>query len=224
MQPLTPDECRALGTLIEKAITTPAQYPLTLNALLLGINQKSNREPVIEIDDTRVLRAADGLAAKSLARAVSLSGARVEKFRHIANETFGLRAPELSLLCELLLRGPQTSGELRSRASRMHHFESIEVVENTLHAMSAVIALPDGKPREALVREIPAAAGGRAGRWMQLLQPTLHPLHLTESRTTPAPASAPLQPADPSELAALTARVSELERVVADLKQSLGSG
>ena len=221
LQTLTPDECRALGTLIEKALTTPAQYPLSLNGLVVGINQKSNRDPVIEIDEARVLRAVDGLAAKSLARAVSMSGARVEKFRHIANESLGLRAPELSLLCELLLRGPQTAGELRSRASRMHHYESMETVENILQSMSTAVEGDGTASRAPLVREVPAVAGGRATRWMQLLHPTLHPLHISEA-SSPATFTARAA-AEPSELAALTTRVSELERVVEELKRAIDS-
>ncbi len=219
LQTLTPDECRALGTLIEKALTTPAQYPLSLNGLVVGINQKSNRDPVIEIDEARALRAVDGLAAKSLARAVSMSGARVEKFRHIANESLGLRAPELSLLCELLLRGPQTAGELRSRASRMHHYESMETVENILQSMSTAAEGDSVAARAPLVREIPAVSGGRATRWMQLLHPTLHPLHISEA-SSPATFTARAA-AEPSELASLTRRVSELERVVEELKRAI---
>ena len=222
LQTLTPDECRALGPLIEKALTTPAQYPLSLNGLIVGINQKSNRDPVIEIDEARVLRAVDGLAAKSLARAVSMSsGARVEKFRHIANESLGLRAPELSILCELLLRGPQTTGELRSRASRMHHYESMETVENILQSMSTAVEGDGAASRGALVREIPAVAGERTTRWMQLLHPTLHPLHISEA-SSPATFTARAV-AEPSEIAALTTRVSELERVVEELKRAIES-
>ncbi len=221
MHPLTPDECRALGALIEKALTTPAQYPLSLNALQLSINQKSNRDPVVDLDEASVLRAVDGLAAKSLARAVNLSGSRVEKFRHIANEALALRAPELSLLSELLLRGPQTVGELRSRASRMHHFESIEIVENTLRTLSTSGDSSDASGRPALVREIPARPGERATRWMQLLQPSLHPLGAVAASTAPIAQSCP--PAEPSEIAALTKRVAHLEQLVQELRDSLGS-
>ncbi len=218
MQPLTPDECRALGSLIEKALTTPAQYPLSLNALQLSINQKSNRDPVVELDEASVLRAVDGLASKSLARAVNLSGARVEKFRHIANETLGLRAPELSLLSELLLRGPQTAGELRSRASRMHQFESIALIENTLKTLSEPSGADAGTARGALVQEIPASPGERATRWMQLLQPRLHPLQTSTTRVEQSEAQTPR--VDLGALEALTLRVSQLEQAVEALKRA----
>jgi uncharacterized protein YceH (UPF0502 family) len=207
---LAPDECRVLGTLIEKALTTPNQYPLTLNSLVTGINQKSNRWPVVTIDELRVLRAIDGLRSKALVREVSMSGARVEKFRHVARDTLGAGTNELVLLTELMLRGPQTVGELRTHAARMAEFESLEAVEGVLREMA--------KTETPWVREIPPAPGSRAPRWVQLLCPTLHPLD----------SAAPSEGSDDhrgggtaSESAQqLEARVDELEQKVRELSQA----
>ena len=230
---LTADECRALGTLVEKAMTTPGQYPLSLNALVVGISQKSNRDPVIEIDEDAALRAVDGLCAKGLARNVHVAGSRVEKYRHVAGEALGLRPPELAILAELLLRGPQTVGELRGRASRMHPLGSLEETEEILRGLAA--APPDGPEanaaadrRKRLVRELPPLPGSRAARWLQLLCEDLHPLR--DERAGPAGsaggqagAGSPRAHGDEvARLVALEARVTEIERLVAELRAALG--
>ena len=226
MPELTPDECRVLGTLIEKALTTPAQYPLSLNALVNGINQKSNRDPVVEVDEDQVLRAVDGLRAKGLVRDVSFTGSRVEKFRHVAGEALQIRAPEQAILSELLLRGPQTLGELRARAARMHPFDSIESVEGTLANLSG-----DGR---GLVRELPPLPGTRAARWVQRLCEGLHPLGpataspAAATGTASATAESSRMTASPdvrsedARIAELERRVAELERQLQDLRASLG--
>jgi uncharacterized protein YceH (UPF0502 family) len=210
MLELLPDECRVLGTLIEKALTTPGQYPLSLNSLVTGVNQKNNRDPVVEIDEDAALRAVDGLRAKGLARDVSFTGSRVEKHRHTAGEALELRPPELSLLSELLLRGPQTVGELRGRAGRMHPFESLEVVENVLKALSERTA-----PLFPLVRELPPAPGSRAPRWMQLLCEDLHPITGMAS-TLAAPVRVEAGPSAADRIAGLERRVQELEARLAE--------
>lgn len=203
---LTPDECRVLGTLIEKALTTPAQYPLSLNSLVTGVNQKSNRDPVVEIDEDDAIRAIDGLRSKGLVRDVSFTGSRVEKFRHVAGETLGIRAPEQAILAELLLRGPQTVGELRARASRMHPFDSTESVEGTLATMAA-------EPHEYL-RELPPLPGTRAPRWVQRLCDGLHPLGPVGAASA---AAAPVQRGTSRD----DARIDELERRVLELERRL---
>lgn len=205
----TPDESRVLGTLIEKALTTPAQYPLSLNSLVTGVNQKSNRDPVVEIDEDAALHAIDGLRSKGLVRDVSFTGSRVEKFRHVAGETLGIRAPEQAILAELLLRGPQTVGELRARAARMHPFDSIESVEGTLATMAAE---PHG-----FVRELPPLPGSRAPRWVQQLCKDLHPLGPTGG-AAPAAAAAPREA---TRIEELERRVGELERCVVELGRKL---
>jgi uncharacterized protein YceH (UPF0502 family) len=173
MDPLTADECRVLGVLIEKAQTTPGQYPLTINGLMTGCNQKSNREPVMELDEDRVLESVDSLRGKDLVREVTLSGSRVAKYRHIARDTLGLSTNELVVLAELLLRGPQTVGELRGRATRMHTLESTEIVSNILESLMT--------PEPPLAERLSPAPGSRAPRYKQLLAPNLHPVDTTEA-------------------------------------------
>ena len=207
---LTPDECRVLGTLIEKALTTPAQYPLSLNSLATGVSQKSNRDPVVEIDEDAALRAVDGLRSKGLVRDVSFTGSRVEKFRHVAGEALEIRAPEQSILAELLLRGPQTVGELRARAARMHPFDSIEAVEGTLSTMA-------DEPRR-LVRELPPLPGSRARRWVQLLCNDLHPLGAAAAST---PMGATPTAGNPAANAGERDRFEQLERRVEALERRL---
>jgi uncharacterized protein YceH (UPF0502 family) len=226
MTDLTPNECRVLGTLIEKALTTPAQYPLSLNSLVTGVNQKSNRDPVVEIDDDRALSALDGLRTKGLVRDVSFTGARVEKFRHLAGEALGIRAPEMAILAELLLRGPQTSGELRARATRMAPFDSIEAVEGTLETLATA--------ERSLVRKIAPSPGSRAPRWVQCLCATLHPLGdsgdgmraISEQADRPSPGATAELEARAAQLEAraaqLEARVAQLEARVAELTALLG--
>ncbi|MBL9150313.1 MAG: DUF480 domain-containing protein [Phycisphaerae bacterium] len=215
---LSPDECRVLGTLIEKAQTTPAQYPLSLNSIVVGVSQKSNRWPVVTIDEDRALRALDGLRAKGLAREVSLAASRVEKFRHVAREALGVSTSELVLLAELLLRGPQTVGELRGRASRMHPFESLEATQTILEAMAA--------REQPLVRELPPSPGSRAKRWMQLLAPALHPLDAPGASdsdgddTEPRHADGTPRVSD-ERLAAIESRLAALEATVAELVAKL---
>ena len=215
MTKLLPDECRVLGTLVEKAMTTPGQYPLSLNSLVTGVNQKNNRDPVVEIDEDGAMRAVDGLRAKGLARDVTFTGSRVEKFRHTAGEGLDLRPPELAILAELLLRGPQTVGELRGRASRMQAFDSLEAVEGVLQGLSTRT-----EPNSPLVRELPPAPGSRAPRWMQLLCEDLHPIVSGSTAGSPAPMRIEAPRSD-ERIEQLESRVAALEATVAELKTLL---
>lgn len=212
MMQLTPNECRVLGVLVEKAQTTPGQYPLTLNSMVTGSNQRSNRHPVTNLTEDHVLEAIDALRAKDLVREVVMSGSRVAKYRHVARETLGVSTSELVVLTELLLRGPQTVGEIRGRASRMHPLESMEIVENVLASM---------KNREQpLVREVPPEPGSRAGRWAQLLCPSLHAFNdpsAPRSESHDAPAA--VAPAASSSN--VNARLDALEREVESLKEQV---
>src|SRR4051812_20848139 len=151
---LTPDESRVLGVLVEKATTTPDQYPLTLNAIVNGANQKSNRDPVTTMDEGRAFDAVEGLRGKGLAVRVDAVGSRTNRYRHQAGEGLRVRPAELALLAELLLRGPQTLGELRGRASRMHPFETLDDVKNMLRALT--------DRDEPLARDLPPSPGSRA--------------------------------------------------------------
>src|SRR5512143_617123 len=161
-------EARVFGVLIEKALTTPDQYPLTLNGATNGCNQKSNRDPVLALDEMDVDAALRRLEQKYLARRVFPGNSRVEKFVHNGKDALGLDAPALAVLAELLMRGPQTPGDLRSRANRMAPFESIDGLMNVIGALC----------ERGLARRVAPAPGSRAERYVQLLSPDLHPLEV----------------------------------------------
>jgi uncharacterized protein YceH (UPF0502 family) len=200
---LTADESRVLGVLIEKAQTTPDQYPLSLNAIVNGSNQKNNRYPVLEMTEEAAFEAAEGLREKGLAARVDQVGGRVHKYRHTATEGLHARTAELVILAELLMRGPQTLGELRGRASRMHPLESIDRVKEMIRALS-------DRP-EPYVKEVPPAPGSRAERYVQLLCPGLHAIEEgAADAVSPAPAAT-----------GLAARVTALEGEVRSLREML---
>ena len=215
MLTLNPNESRVLGVLIEKAQTTPQQYPLTLNALLNGANQKNNRDPVTNLNEDQVLEAVDSLRGKGLLREVMLSGSRVQKFRHVAREVLEIDTNQLVILAELLLRGPQTVGELRGRASRMSaSLETTDIVKNILDSLRNHAAGP-------MVQELPPAPGDRAARYAQLLCPTLHPLDAPAqpARSVSATAACSAMPAaNDSEF---VQRIERLEAEVAHLRNSV---
>jgi hypothetical protein len=218
MLQLTPDEARVLGVLIEKAMTTPDQYPLSQNAVVNGANQKNNRDPVMSMDDNLAFEALEGLRGKGLLVRVTQAGSRVDKFRHAAGEVLHARPAELALLAELLLRGPQTLGELRGRASRMQAFESIEAVKNMLAALMT--------REEPLVKELPPSPGSRAERYSQLLSPDAHRV---EEGSSQQPAA--VVPAAGGTVLSLGERVTQLEgevrmlrEVIQRLAQNLGEG
>lgn len=208
MNQLTADECRVLGVLVEKAQTTPGQYPLSLNALVNGANQRSNRLPITSLTESAVLTAIDSLRQKELVREVMMSGSRVAKYRHVARDTMELSTAELVIMAELLLRGPQTVGELRGRASRMHPLESIEIAGNVLeHLMGR---------DEPLVQKLPPGPGSRAERYGQLLCPDLHPIDSSAGAAAQA-AGEPATSADPD----LAQRVERLEAEAAELRRAI---
>lgn len=200
---LTPLEARALGVLIEKATTTPEQYPLSLNALTNGCNQKSNRSPVMSISEDQAFEAAEGLRAKQLALRVDQAGSRVHKYKHLAGETLHCKAGELAVLAELLLRGPQTLGELRGRASRMVPLATLEDVKTMLRGLM--------EQSEPLVRELPPLPGTRAENYAQLLATDAHEVPAATVVVTPQATSA----------LGLGERVAALENEVASLRDAL---
>jgi len=152
-------EVRVLGCLIEKEMTTPEYYPLTLNALTNACNQKSNRDPIMALAEEEVVRALDGLRFKQLA-VVAADGGRVPKYRHLLAEKLGLVPAELALACEMMLRGPQTVGELRTRCERMHPFADLAAVEEVLGELMA---------RETpLAVRLPRQPGRKESRYAQL--------------------------------------------------------
>lgn len=157
------EETRVLGSLMEKAVTTPEYYPLTFNAMVAACNQKSNRHPVAEFGDDTVDLALDGLREKRLAALISVAGSRVPKYKHTLDQVFpGLGKSGFALLCVLLLRGAQTLGELRTRTERMFAFDSLD---DTQEALETLMNHPDG----ALVRELPAGGGRRVPTFVHCL-------------------------------------------------------
>lgn len=163
MEPLlTPEELRVLGCLIEKGITTPDYYPMTLNALTAACNQKTNRAPVVQYDEKTVVRALDSLRDKELTRVVSGHDMRVPKYYHRFTDARGFSGPEVAVLCELMLRGPQTPGELRGRGSRMHPFEDRAEVEAVLESLAA-------REGGAAVVKLPRQPGFKESRFAHLL-------------------------------------------------------
>ena len=210
MLELTPDEARVLGVLIEKAQTTPEQYPLSVNAIMNGANQKNNRDPVITMDEGRAYEAVEGLRTKGLAIRVDQANSRVHKYRHNTVDVLRIRTGEMAILAELLLRGPQTLGELRGRASRMHPLESIDAVKDLLRALT-------DRP-EPLVRQIAPSPGTRAERYQQLLSPEPSVEHETTQATPTARNDSTLV----ARVEQLEKQVDELRAIVQRLATSLG--
>jgi len=151
---------RVLGALMEKAITTPEYYPLTLNSLTSACNQKTSRFPVSDYDEDEILGATDSLRDKNLVLRVDVAGSRVPKFRQKVKEEWELTQPEYSLLCVLLLRGPQTPGQLRQRTDRLHSFPSVKEVEETLEEMKN----REEEPLE-MIRSLPRQPGTKEIRY-----------------------------------------------------------
>jgi uncharacterized protein YceH (UPF0502 family) len=198
-------EARVLGCLVEKEITTPEYYPLSLNALLHACNQKSNRDPLMNVDEEAVRHALRALGDQLLARSAS-GDSRVAKYEHRLADSFNFTRPETAVVCELLLRGPQTPGELRSRAERMHPFEDLSMVQSTLkHLM-------DREP--PLVKVLPRQAGNKEARYVHLLSGDV------EIREAPlVKEAAPSRtPGENQRIAQLQAEISGLQKEVADLK------
>ena len=134
---LNDTEVRVLGALIEKEITTPDYYPLSLNALVAACNQSSNRNPVVHFDEGTVAHAADSLLEKKLVHLVDRGESRVTKYRHVLYEAMNLGRPAIAVMCVMMLRGPQTVGEIRTRSNRLYNFSSLEEVEITLNSLMA---------------------------------------------------------------------------------------
>jgi uncharacterized protein YceH (UPF0502 family) len=193
-------EARVLGALIEKDLATPEYYPLSLNALTNACNQKTNREPVTDYDDATVAAAIGRLRDKRLAAAVSSAGSRVEKFAHRLADNLNFSSRELALLSVLLLRGPQTPGELRQRADRMHAFDDLEAVESTLNRLMEREPAP-------LVMRLPRAPGTKEARYAHLFSGDV-------VAADPEPAPAP-----PDHLTRLEDEIADLRRELAELQR-----
>jgi uncharacterized protein YceH (UPF0502 family) len=215
-------EARVLGVLIEKDLTTPDQYPLSLNGATLGCNQKSNRDPVLELTEGEVNAALGKLIVKGLAGSVHPMGGRVEKFRHNAQAVLKVSTPEAALLAELLMRGPQQPGELRARVARMSPLDSQQALMDLLKPLL----------ERSLVVRLEPAPGSRAERYAQTVSPTAHPIEAKAAlpvraysssaaataaaiEREPAPAPAAFDPAP------LQKRIDELEHEVRVLRRQL---
>ena len=211
---LNSHEARVLGVLIEKELTTPEQYPLSLNALTSGCNQKSNRDPVSDYTEAEVVVALQGLTAKHLAGRSVPAGSRVERFRHSAREALQVDARGAAVLAELLLRGPQQPGELRARASRMAPLATASDLAEVLDALAA----------RGLVRNLGRMPGERAERWGQLLAPSARaqaPAPDTLPGAVPASASASAPALASAPASGLTQRVADLEARLAAVERKL---
>ncbi len=200
---LTPEEVRVLGALLEKEATTPEYYPLTLNALIAACNQKSNRWPVVEYGEGDVHLALDGLRAKGMAAEIIGNG-RVSKFAQRYTEKLNLGRRETAILCVLLLRGPQTLGEIKGRTERVYEFTDLEEVELVLQKLAA---REDG----ALTQKLAAAPGMKEPRWAQLLG---GPVELSTQAFTREAGSA-------DRVSLLEADVARLREEVAELRRRL---
>src|SRR5215469_6916895 len=209
---LDPLEARVIGCMIEKQITTPDQYPLSVNSLVSACNQKSNRDPVMSLDEATVQHTLDALSRKHLVLERSGFGSRVPKYQHLfCNTEFGslkFSAQELAIVCELLLRGPQTPGELRSRASRMASFSDVSEVEAALQGLLERESGP-------LVARLPREPGRRESRYMQLFSGEAPPQSVAAEATP--------EESEPhaAEEATLLSRVARLEEEVRQLRAEL---
>jgi len=204
-------EVRVLGSLIEKDITTPDYYPLSLNALVNACNQKSNRDPVMTLDEDAVRNALTSLQEKRLAGSASGADSRVTKYEHRLQEVFNFGRAEVAVLCVLLLRGPQTPGELRGRTERMYKFEALDDVQSTLQKLM--------QREPPLANILPRQPGTKEARYVHL-----------RSGDVPgweaAPAAAAMDASgsdDSARIARLEEEVASLRQEVADLKQQLES-
>jgi uncharacterized protein len=204
-------EARVLGALLEKEITTPDYYPLSLNALVNACNQKSNREPAMNLQEEAVREALRVLQDNSLARSVSAADSRVTKYEHRLQEAFNFDRREAAIFCELLLRGPQTPGELRSRAERMHHFDDLGEVQSTLQRLMS---------REpALVKVLARQPGTKESRYAHLLSGDVEAATTADAKESPAPAAA----GNKDRMAQLESELVDLRADVAELKQQLAA-
>jgi uncharacterized protein len=213
---LSPIETRVLGALLEKERTTPENYPLSLNGLVVACNQTTNRDPIVSYDDRTVEQSLDRLREKKLAMLVHTAGARVPKYRHTLLDIYNLDSREVALLCVLMLRGPQTPGELRSRIERMAGSVTLPEAEKYLEELT--------QGNDPLVRGIPARPGQKEKRYVQLLsgEPDLDSF---------VPTSAPAATAVPqrsridlleAEISTLKSELSALREELSDFKKSFG--
>lgn len=211
--PLDAAEVRVLGSLIEKQITTPDYYPLTLNALTNACNQLTNRDPVVAYTDQTIVRAMDGLRDKRLATLFTGAESRVAKYKHTLTDALLLTPGEVALLCVLMLRGPQTLGELRTRSERLFTFDTMPEVEESLNAL----ATRDPQP---LVTKLPRQPGTKESRYAHLLSGPIESSAPSEASARPEPATLAVR-AENERITRLEQETAELRRELAELKQQV---
>jgi len=193
-------EVRVLGSLIEKEITTPDYYPLSLNALMAACNQSSNRNPVMHFDEATVARAADSLREKKLVHQVDRAESRVIKYRHVLYEAMSMTRPVIAVMCVLMLRGPQTVGEIRTRTNRLYDFAGLEQVEITLNTLMS--------GESPLVARLPRQSGQKEVRYAHLLSGEVR---MTEPEGEAEP--------EPDRIGKLEKEVEELKRQFAEFRK-----
>ncbi len=220
--PLSPLEARVLGCLIEKELSTPEYYPLSLNALVNACNQKNNRDPVMLLGAREVDVTLDGLRQRRLVGLFTGADARVPRFKHTLDLVLPMEVADRAVLAELLLRGPQTSGELRGRCERMHAFAGTDAVDDALGRLAA-------RPSGAVARHLPRQPGQKEARWTQLLtsEPTVEtpprePASVSTGAAQPLTARIALPPEAESRIAALEAEVTRLSAELEKLREALG--
>ncbi len=212
MKILSEVETRVLGSLVEKELTTPEYYPLSLNALVNACNQKSNRDPVMNLDENAVSEALRKLEKEGLAGPADAMDSRVAKFGHRLQEAFNFDRREIAVLCELLLRGPQTPGELRSRAERMHRFDDLGQVQSTLQRLA--------QREPPLVKILPRQPGTKEARYAHLLSGDVQTQMPQEAMPR---AGLGHGDADGERVARLENEVAALQKEVAELKLQLAA-
>jgi uncharacterized protein YceH (UPF0502 family) len=212
---LTEVEVRVLGALVEKEITTPEYYPLSVNALMNACNQKSNREPVMTLDEEAVRQALRSMSEQALVRSAG-GDSRVPKFEHRLNELYNFHRHEIAVLCVLMLRGPQTPGELRTRAERMYAFEDLEAVHAALNLLM--------RREPPLAKVLPRQPGTKEARYMHLVAgdelPKMHEsvAGVASSKVAENPA-----PVDADRVTQLGSEVDELRREIETLRQQFAA-
>ena len=211
MPTLTANECRVLGSLIEKQITTPEYYPLTLNSLTLACNQKNNRNPVTALSEVEVEQALDSLREKNLAYVFYGSTSRVPKYKHVA-DNLHLSAPELAAICVLMLSGAQTVGEIRTRGTRLYGFSGLEEVEQALHSLST-------KESEPMVIKLPRQPGQKEARFAHLLAGEVNVEQMLEESSSNRAAPRLKGASDSEKVAGLEEKVAMLSAEVEGLRR-----
>lgn len=208
---LSPEEVRVIGALIEKQVTTPEYYPLTLNALRQACNQLSNRDPVVAFDERTVAWTLESLRDRKLIRVVTTADGRVPKYRHVLDEALGLKSPEMAVMCVLMLRGAQTVGEIRTRTERLYPFSALSFVETTLEDLMTREDAP-------LVVKLPRQTGQKEARYAHLLGGEVQ----VPAAETEVASSSPRAEAATLEVRGERERMARLEEELKTVRAELG--